>query len=308
LLRALASRPATTLLVAGLALLAGCQSEAPHPNTKQQVPFPSPVLEMRPKDLAELSDAYWDFEAWREVTQNGLVSDCVKRRSGRSYLPHSTVEDSRAQAMPDRTYRAEYGYNVWRSGHLNVDAEEPTDPNTETLLLGDVASDRQAVILPNDYKITVPLSGCYAEAREILGGSVAKWAEVEYLPNYLNLHLRQNIARRVGFDRVAKQWSECMAEYSYHYATPAALQTDFQSSYPELPRGVPHGMTFEASEIAAATRDFDCQESTGYARFVMTSIHDLALTLSAEERRAAEAAIQTILGADSRASEVRQSG
>lgn len=279
-------------VIAGLSLLGGCSDE--RSATGHEVTVPSSVAALTPEDLATLSENYWTFERWREDAQNAIVARCVKDAKGPQFEAPLVVADTRAEHVVDRTYRATNGYNVWRTNSISNSLHGEAEAALAEILLGDDPSKRQSVRLPHDYELTVPEEGCYAEARKLLGGSITAWAEVEYLPNYLNLRLQERVARAPEIERHLARWATCMSAKGYRASAPAKFQRAFQTSYPNLPPGVPSTQDFKASEIRAALADSDCQEASGYASFVVKEGREAAAAMPSNERVAAQTAIRTM--------------
>lgn len=250
------------VLASLLVLLAGCQRSETSSVVSVGLPDPPAAAhELTLGDLVSVTDAYWQVEEWRETAQNALVTSCVRAAGISGFVTSKTVPDLRMRSEGDGRYAQRSGFGVWDSEH----AKPPqTSPEMDRALLGPEDARQVKVTLPGDYIIGVPTRGCFAKARHELGGDVAAWTRVEYLPNELHTYALHQVADDPALQSARKRWTQCMRVFAYTASSPHDLQGAYEQAYPDLPKGVPPAKDFRSSEIHAAVVSLACQRSSGY--------------------------------------------
>src|SRR5690606_7303613 len=98
-------------------------------------------------------------------------------------------------------------------------------PEFQRALFGDDQR-HEELSLPNGTILSYPTSGCVADARAAIFGDNRSWARVDAIPQLVNNTLRERVQESAELADVTSQWSTCMAEAGYHYASPEAAVAD----------------------------------------------------------------------------------
>lgn len=213
-----------------------------------------------------------DRPAVLDDAENRLIARCVNQ-AGMTYpqvpLPRDDrpmigllrgaaplrAETVREQGYPDRWMTdariPEKGPVETHADSLPADAKE----RFHHLLRGE-GGDNVRVVLPGNFEVAAPSSGCVGGARRRLYGSVENYLTVYYLPELVQ---RRAVAADEDPDvRVAyAAFAQCMATEGYHTATPAAAVDLARTYYPD---GRRQGAGAQEKKLALA--DAQCQATT----------------------------------------------
>lgn len=131
---------------------------------------------------------------------------------------------------------------------------------------------------------TYPTEGCVAEADRNLYGSDALAIRAEYLPEDLDLVVRQRVGLNPRYLAASRRWSECMARRVRSASTePYAFPGELHAT-PE-------------HEVGIAAQDVRCQYRSGFIETAVRLKHRYALRVAQPYREA----LTTVLAATHRA-------
>ncbi|WP_323095942.1 hypothetical protein [Intrasporangium sp. YIM S08009] len=129
------------------------------------------------------------------------------------------------------------------------------------------------VQLPGGRQILTPSTGCIAEGRRAVFGSIEKWAMVQYAPESLSDLVTPKIANSSVYRGALRAWQKCLAERGIHAQSPEALEASSTSRAPRRP------------QIAAAVADGECALESHLPRAAIQARKALlASSLDAEQR------------------------
>lgn len=222
------------------------------------------VGEVYPIDSAD--DISFPIDAYRPapdeenrvlLAEYGAMTSCMARYGFTFDLPVWTVpavhhDYDRLFGVLDLAEAARYGYHlpdeiVLASGQADKYPKGESNSAKQDPVFMDVALGDGSTTTVKGKK--VPDGGCMNEARTRLGDDNAIQTLVETAVNY-------GLSQSDSDPRVAaafESWSECMAGFGLHYATPREAINDPQWASPEA----------SAAEIETATSDIKCKSATG---------------------------------------------
>ncbi|MEV6302854.1 hypothetical protein AB0M02_25800 [Actinoplanes sp. NPDC051861] len=130
-------------------------------------------------------------------------------------------------------------------------------PGVDQALGGPDAAPVARLVTPNGWEFTSPRTGCVAEGRAAVYGSVGNWLTAFYLPQDLN-QTAADVYLDDGVATASAAYQSCMAGEGYHMRIPQEAS--------ETARGwAAAGDSPAAREIALATADARCRSRTGIA-------------------------------------------
>ncbi|MGN6276682.1 MAG: hypothetical protein ACTHNP_12250 [Solirubrobacterales bacterium] len=147
---------------------------------------------------------------------------------------------------------------------------------------------------------TYPTEGCVAEADRDLYGSDARAIRAEYLPEDLDLVVRQEVGRNPLYLAASKRWSACMAKVM---SPPPVEPYALPGELPGRETGGSEQMQTHAYERTIAVRDARCQYRSGFIKVAVELRRHYALLVAQPYREA----LATVLAATHRAVERAES-
>lgn len=208
-------------------------------------------------DLVTRAGTFPDRYVLLDHAEQQGTSDCMAAQGFRyavAALP-ATVPSEQDTAI-NLADRQQHGYRLADAADAKPAAPAPAlPPGYNQALLGSDADLRQ-VTLPGGGRVTASSAGCQARSRERLYGDLASWAEVNYLPQRLNLKLAKEVATDPTFVAAMKRWQGCMSAQGYDYTSPDDAVQRLRAGYQTAgvtPAGRRH-------EIAVAVADAGCQQ------------------------------------------------
>ncbi|MFF2951538.1 hypothetical protein ACFVVU_09410 [Kitasatospora sp. NPDC057965] len=256
--------PATLALVAGCAPEGGATATAPPPSASLAAMKPPPIGDVprlaRADDRALPIEAYLlsgeQFRQYDEA-QGVLVTRCV-RGFGLDYSAPAPVAPAETQTTHrydpvDVSDVSVNGYHSPDTDRGKKPAAAPSlSPDVTTVLGAGLGADgRPASGTAVEYRgRRLPAGGCIADAqRELTAhGGTGRDADVAVGVNYEGFERSREDPR---VKAVFQDWSRCMAERGYSYATPGDALKDPRWAATDRPT---------TQEITTATADVECKE------------------------------------------------
>jgi len=290
--------PALVAAVAALAL-AGCTGGGSSASSDDET---GPLTAFFEKVGGSFDDE--DFEKQQRDVEE-LVATCMAEQ-GFEYTPAEPMSGGIASSddMPDwesKEYAEQYGYGATTSDELWGSGDEWVDPNAEYVesmseseqsayyeaLWGsgpeiDPDADPEAEL---EYEYNWEESGCQGAAQHEVYEQDQIWDDPALKDLFEEMNTEyENLADDPALREAQQKWATCIAEAGYDYANPEEAQ---QSIYDELnglyeamapadPEDVDPDASFEPDpaakaelkekELALATADYACKESSGYQK------------------------------------------
>jgi hypothetical protein len=242
------ARAGGAVLVAVAVAVSGCAPENPGQ---------PPSLGSAALDLVTRAGTFPDRYALLDHAEQEATSRCMAARSFR-YAVAATPGNvpSEQDAAIDLNDRRQHGYRLADTLDATPRAASPIlPPGYHQALLGTDADLRQ-ITLPGGGRVVASSAGCEAQSRERLYGSLASWAEVNYLPQRLSLKLAAKARTDPTFTAALKRWQDCMSARGYRYTSPDDAVQQLTAGYRTS------GVTPAARqhEIAVAVADAGCEQ------------------------------------------------
>jgi hypothetical protein len=228
-------------LLAGLLLaavaLAGCQAiHSGGGETADRTALTAAEL-----DLLTRSGSYVRNDQLLSRAEQGLIGECMTAKGfdypvNRAAVPQPPSDDERIVNMADRQRN---GYGLAQqddpSAQSTSAAASPPpagqDERYRTALDGS-ESELRKYRLPDGETITANPAGCLSAARaKLYGGDLMSWAQVEAVPQRLNVSLSKPLQADPALAVLMRQWSACMAESGYDYTNPDDAREKLAKEY-----------------------------------------------------------------------------
>jgi hypothetical protein len=135
--------------------------------------------------------------------------------------------------------------------------------------------------LPTGGDFGYPTKGCIARSRANLYGSLTTWAQLEALPQVINLDVVSRVTSDSAYLSGLKMWSSCMAGKGYQYSHPSDAVDDISGRY----RTSGPTQRMHQLEIATAVADGECADRAQLRSIVATVQAKYTSQLSADQDR-----------------------
>lgn len=280
-------RSRIAILVVAVAVLVGCSSSAEETTRMSLPPSSTAELVLGPPELSQYQQILErlpiplvsDDERLTIIRAKAiLIEDCVHELGftgfrvavPRTLGPNQFNDSVRQLGILTRAPGQDgYGYlEEVRQAEQNSPTNDPGNEyldgltDSESALLGDALYGTTfEEIDTGTGTITVPTSGCQAEAESAIFGT-DQWAALDSIRQTLI----PDVFARLGADQelalVADRWRRCMAETGREFATPGALRGELLRRYTTTDDTARESIVEE--EALLAERDFECQQAAGY--------------------------------------------
>ncbi|NUU18250.1 hypothetical protein HP550_13415 [Cellulomonas humilata] len=284
--------------VVALTLLAGCSGGGSGPTDDGTLTYEDSPLAAYWEQLGGSQDPE-DADA-QMVRSEEIVAACMQDE-GFEYTPQDTstmtqsFEDEDMPAWDSLEFAEQYGYGATTSSEMpmNKAGEEFVDPNAD--YLATMSESEQTAFYealygkqtmseePTDEETPVEqeydwtTAGCQGKAQHEVyeDGQVYDDPEFKDLMEGMS-ELYTDMEKDERTIAAYRDWAECMAEAGYDFANPQEAQNSIYEAVNEIPYNEEDGSQDPAAlaelrddEIATATADRTCQDSTGAARKVL---------------------------------------
>jgi len=199
-------------------------------------------------DLLTQSGSYAEKEHLLSRAERELIRRCMGRQGLRypvdraGFLRQS--DEDRALNMNERR---RHGYGLFaeystgpapgsggEAAPANVTAPPPAERAAYLHALRGSAGDVRAMQLPGGGEIVFSRVGCEAESRQRLYRSLARWAQVRYVPQRLNLSVTHRVQGDPALAAAMRRWAECMVGHGYRYSSPGDASARLRAEYQEV--------------------------------------------------------------------------
>ncbi|MFI2415662.1 hypothetical protein [Streptomyces sp. NPDC018947] len=119
--------------------------------------------------------------------------------------------------------------------------------------------------LPSGGTLRTPREGCRAKAKGQLYGNFETWFRVESISTNLNPLYLPYLVRDEDFIQGLRDWSSCMREKGYDYASPSDIRTELPQLTKDLSKGEAHSV-----EVEIAVDEAMCARVTSFAETART--------------------------------------
>jgi hypothetical protein len=168
---------------------------------------------------------------------------CMARHDLMYRIPKSRVQMTPYRiSLPEfpQTYvlaaRKRSGYGLFRPpGHRTRRASAVKSQARSSqhyyLLLDGQPNNRVTVTIANGIRTGLPVSGCFAEARTSVYGSVGGYLKATTGVSVIRLDLLQAVQSANAYRDLLRPWSKCMRNHGYAYSSPADAYGHLASAY-----------------------------------------------------------------------------
>jgi hypothetical protein len=169
--------------------------------------------------------------------ENELTRRCMNIR-GFEYMPHtepgSSQDGDDSEWRPDLQIRRQIGYGLRPTPPSPQPAAPSPPPSRQAAysraLLGD-PNKHVTLDLPSGQQFTLLATGCIAESRVELFGSVIEAGRIFYLPQDAYVTMHRGIVDDPELRRVTTRWAACMSERGHRFASPGAARSSVAAAY-----------------------------------------------------------------------------
>lgn len=246
------------LAAAGVVGAAACSTPAPvdglRPVTANAEHVPSAGL-----DLATMSGVWGHRQTQIERAMQRASNTCLERHGFEPQGAAAEINGFDEASTVDLPRRQAVGYGLRTDAA--PPAREPVDA-TEQHYLSGLSSERRedylstlvgsggpsaTIRLPDGREIQTPETGCIAEGRVAVFGTIQNWAQVQYLPEALSSLVSNQVVSSPEYTQALGRWRTCMEIRGFKSRDPESLRTAVSAE--------PHSRT---SETRAAVADGEC--------------------------------------------------
>jgi len=260
-----------------MALVAGCStSPATEATTAQTLP---PEL-----DSLLFPDGTWLADtALIRAAEETVLARCLERRGFNYPEPPRLLRDTPTDVIT--AYRIPSGadtYGLHHAARAVAATEIPPPAKAEEwqFALYGPANRQASIRLPSRVKVSFPLTGCLASAKQTLYGSSETAARVETEIPEFTTTLTEEVEQEPSYADALRRWQDCMAAAGTRAQSPQELIERLEVRYAR------DGVTPElvAEERALAAQDAHCDAETGLRAAYQRTATELVLGLSTSVR------------------------
>lgn len=279
------------LAAAGVVGASACAAPGPPASPAPATPSAvssaaAPALSDDALDLATLSGAWGERQTRVERAMRRASDACLVRHGFAPQGAVSPIEGFDESAVVDLPRRLRLGYAVEEPTDVSADpatvAEQRylrtlAQPRRDAYLTTLLGSDGPmvAVRLPGGREVETPRSGCIAQGRAAVFGSVERWATVQYAPEALGDLVTAGVESSPRYRAAVTTWRACLESKGFRAQTPEALRTATTS-----------GTSDPRRSVAVAVADGQCALAAHLPSTALAVRRDLITNgLGADQRR-----------------------